>query len=46
MFMMASLIAISIAATRMYRSLLNFGSSTEMYAILHFDHVSALTQYN
>jgi hypothetical protein len=44
MFLMTSLITISIAATRMYRSLVDFGNSTEMCAILHFHHVSALIQ--
>ena len=38
------LITISIAATRMYRSLVDFGNPTEICAILHFHHVSALAQ--
>jgi hypothetical protein len=36
MFTMPGLITMSIAATRMYRTLADFGNSSDVYAILHF----------
>ena len=41
---MPSLTTMSIAATRMYRSLADFLSSTEVYVVLSFYCISPLTQ--
>ena len=44
MFLLPSLTMMSIAATRMYRSLADFLSSTEVYAALSFHRISSLIQ--
>jgi hypothetical protein len=45
-FLPVALATISIAATRMHRSLVGYNSSTEVYAIFLSCHVSVLVQFD